>query len=605
MPEHSSSSNRAFGAAGHHVGSFRFRAHHLSPASRGGSALRIASLVGVLLAACGTDGLESMTSGVQPPPTTYDPSDGHASGSDTYYSTSGASETGDSGTDTSDVPEEPEVIGDFDWRDAVIYFAFVDRFFNGDTANDDAIGVPLATDWQGGDWAGVTQKLEEGYFEDLGINVLWLSVPLDNTNESGLGTDGMDYSAYHGYWPTDLDRTEEHFGTLSELQQMVDLAHEQGIKVIFDYAMNHVHATSPVYLENPGWFWPNDNGSGGNCVCGEGCDWDGEQGRRCWFTDYLPDFDFTEQAALNYSVQNAIDWIRRTGADGYRLDAVKHIEDEWLLEFRARVTEEIQEETGNYFYMVGETFTGDRDLIKYYVGPDMLDGQFDFPLRMEMARTLLMRQGSLADLATFMDGNDTFYGTSIMSTFIGNHDIPRCIHLAEDVPAWNDPWADGKDRAWTGRPTLPAGSTAFERLGTAFTILMTTRGAPLIYYGDEVGMPGAGDPDNRRFMQWDGYTTGQQALYDHIARLIEIRAEHPATRRGQRQTLHADDDTFVYTVRSDADDDSVWVAVNRSDAALDVGSLPEGDLVDALTGDTFVGPSVSVSARSARVLVHP
>lgn len=497
---------------------------------------------------------------------------------------------------------EPVAIGDFDWRDAVIYFVFVDRFFNGDPSNDGGVGVPMASDWQGGDWAGVTQKIEEGYFEDLGINVLWLSVPMDNTDGSGLGTDGQQYSAYHAYWPTDLTTTEEHFGTLAELQQLVDTAHEHGLKVLFDYAMNHVHADAPVYADHPEWFWPNDNGAGGDCVCGSGCGWDGADGRRCWFTDYLPDFDFTQAEARAFSVGNALQWIADTGVDGFRLDAVKHIEDQWLLDLRARVRDEVEPETGEHFYMVGETFTGDVDTIAYYVGDDMLDGQFDFPLRMEMARTVLMRQGSMSDLASFMDANDGRYGAGIMSTFIGNHDIPRCIHLAEDTPLWDDPWAGGRERAWTNLPGQPAGTAAFERLGNAFTVLLTTPGAPLVYYGDEVGLAGAGDPDNRRFMQWDGYSAGQQGLRDHIAALTAFRAEHPATRRGTRATLAADADTLTYAMTFGGDE--VYVVLNRADSSRTASGLPEGDFTDALTGTAVQGPSVDVPARASLVLVR-
>jgi glycosidase len=496
---------------------------------------------------------------------------------------------------------EPAVYGDFDWRDAVIYFVFVDRFHNGDPSNDGAIGVPAASDWYGGDWAGVTQRIEEGYFEDLGINTLWISVPMDNTDASGIGTDGMDYSAYHGYWPTELAATEEHFGTLAELQTLVDTAHAHDLKVLFDYAMNHVHEESSAYVDHPEWFWPNDNGAGGNCVCGEGCSWDGEQGRRCWFTPYLPDFDFTEQAAVDFSVGNAVQWIVDTGVDGFRLDAVKHIEDAWLLELRARVTEDIEPESGRHFYMVGETFTGDVGTIAYYVQPDMLDGQFDFPLRMQMAYSVLMRQGSMTDLAGFMDANDDAYGAGIMSTFIGNHDIPRAIHLAQDTPLWTDQWANGKDLAWDGQPGLPGGAAAFERLGNAFTILMTTKGAPLVYYGDEVGMPGAGDPDNRRPMQWEGYSAGQTALLEHIQRLTQIRAAHPATRRGTRTTLSSDGDTFAYVVEGAGD--ALWVAVNRADAPRMVDNLPAAEFTDELAGGSFTGPAIEVPARSALVLV--
>lgn len=498
---------------------------------------------------------------------------------------------------------EPDVLGTFDWRDATIYFVFVDRFFNGDPTNDGGIGVPSAADWQGGDWAGVTQKIEEGYFEDLGVNTLWISVPMDNTNMAGSGSDGREYSAYHAYWPANLEQPEEHFGTLAELQQLVDTAHDHGLKVLFDYAMNHVHSSSPVYAEHPDWFWPNDNGSGGDCVCGSGCGWDGADGRRCWFTEYLPDFDFTNAEAREFSVNNALQWIADTGVDGFRLDAVKHIEDQWLLDLRERVTAEVQSETEEYFYMVGETFTGDQATIGYYVNPEMLDGQFDFPLRMEMARVVMMRNGSMQDLAGFMDANDQLYGAGIMSTFIGNHDIPRIVHLAEDTPVWDNEWTDGKDRAWDNTPGLPSGMSAFERMANGFSILLTIPGAPLIYYGDEYGMPGGGDPDNRRFMQWDSYSNGQQFLYDHVQALLSIRAEHPAMRRGQRETLQATSDTLTYSVTFGGD--VVYVAVNRADGGRMAGGLPSEDLVDELTGETFTGPDVSIPARSALVLVRP
>ncbi len=494
--------------------------------------------------------------------------------------------------------------GDFDWRDSVIYFVFVDRFLNGDPQNDGPIGVEEPADYQGGDWAGVIDKIEEGYFNELGVNTLWISVPMDNTDQSGQGVGGDThfYSAYHGYWPVDLEAPEERFGSLETLQQLVTSAHEHDLKVIFDYAMNHVHAASPVYMQNPDWFWPNDNGNNGNCVCGEGCGWDGDEGKRCWFTDYLPDFNFQNADARDFSVDNAISWVLDTGADGFRLDAVKHIEDQWLLDLRARVASEIEPDTGEHFYMVGETFTGDSDTIKYYVSPQMLDGQFDFPLRMEIASKLLMRQGSMSELEGFMNGNDGFYGSqSIMSTFIGNHDIPRVIHLAEDVPRWDNPWSDGKDQAWGNIPPMVSGESAYERVATGFTLIMTTPGAPLIYYGDEVGLPGGGDPDNRRMMQWSGYTSGQNKLLMHLKQLGEIRASHDSTRRGTRQPLSADTDTMVYRMSHGSDE--VYVALNRGDSEAMVGGLPSGSLLDELSGQVLNGPTVSVPARGSLVLV--
>jgi len=493
--------------------------------------------------------------------------------------------------------DEPPPTGTFDWRDAVMYFAFIDRFVDGDPSNNAPVaGVDPAINYQGGDFKGLLKKIDEGYFTDLGVNALWITVPLDNTTDKGLGSDGRQYSAYHGYWPSNTDKVEEHFGTLDDLKAVVDAAHKQKIKVLLDYAMNHVHVSSPVYQQHKDWFWPNQN-NGGNCVCGEGCNWDADA-ERCWFRDYLPDFNFGIKEARDFSVNNAIQWINDTGIDGFRLDAIKHINDQWVKDLRARVKAEIEPKTGEHFYMVGETFTGDKPTIKKYVDPAaMLDGQFDFPLRMEMADKLLMRRGSMKDLENTLAGNEGYYGQgALMSTFIGNHDIPRAIHLAQDVPLWGDQWTDGKDKAWDNKPGVPAGTSAFERLGAAFTLLLTTRGVPLIYYGDEVGMAGAGDPDNRRMMQWDGYTDGQLALQAHLKKLTKIRSEHPALRRGTRTSVSVTDDVLAFKMSTSGD--TVYVVINRSDGDRPVTGLPAG--TDLLSGKPVAG---TVGPRGSLIVV--
>jgi glycosidase len=493
-------------------------------------------------------------------------------------------------------PKPPPI----DWRDAVLYFVMIDRFANGDPSNDAPIGVEPAADYQGGDLAGVIEKIEAGYFADLGVNALWITSPLDNADGAGIGTDGHYYSGYHGYWPRDLDATEARAGTEAELRELVEVAHRHGLKVVLDYVMNHVHSESPVYRDHPGWFWPNTNGNGGNCVCGDGCSWDDDyQRKRCWFTDYLPDFDFNHGDARRYSVGNALDWAKRIGADGYRLDAVKHLEDSWVLDVRARLRGEVEDD--QVFYLVGETYTGDRDLIRYYVNPDtMLDGQFDFPLRAQILATLLRRAGSMSDLVGFLDHNDSFYGPgAVMSTFIGNHDVPRVIHIAEDNPLFGD-WDGGRDRAWHDRPGLPASASPFERVAVAYTLLMTTPGVPLIYYGDEIGLPGAGDPDNRRFMQWSGLTDHQTRLRDRIAALARARHAHPAMRHGTRRTLGTSGDVYTYEMRTSGD--AVVVVLNRGDDAEPAVGVPSGTYRDLVTGATVTAP-LSVPARTGMVLV--
>jgi len=490
----------------------------------------------------------------------------------------------------------------FDWRDAVLYFVFTDRFNNGNSSNDGNAtgnGVEQPADYQGGDFAGITAKINAGYFNDLGVNVLWISPPMDNTSSAGLGVGGDThmYSAYHGYWVSDPEKTEERFGTMAELTEMVDAAHANDIRVLFDYPMNHVHSDSPVYAQHPDWFWQPP------CICGDGCSWDGAEGKKCWFTGYLPDFNFTNAQARAWSVGNAMWWIEQTGIDGFRLDAVKHIEDQWLVDLRSRLNNEVEPVTQEHVYLVGETFTGDRATIGYYVKPSMLDGQFEFPLRLKLVSTLLMRTEPMSALESELGTYENYYGSgAIMSTFVGNHDVPRPIHFAEDSPISTNVWYDGKDRAWSNKPGLPSSAAAFERLANAFTVLFTIKGVPLVYYGDEIGLPGAGDPDNRRFMQWSGYSAGQNALHEHIKKLGQIRADHAALRRGTRTSVHTSNDVYAYKMSGAGDE--VFVVVNRGDTSQQAAGLPSGALTDLISGSAVTGPSVTVPARSSMILVQ-
>ena len=495
----------------------------------------------------------------------------------------------------------------YDWQDGTLYFVFVDRFVNGDTSNDDPEnGVATPANYQGGDLAGVKQKIDDGYFNDLGVNALWLTAPYDNADAPGQGDDGRAYSAYHGYWPSDLDKVEPRLGTLDDLKAVVDAAHAHGLKVFLDYVMNHVSDESPVYAQHPDWFWPINKDDGTYCLCGAGCGWNGADGRRCWFRPYLPDFNFENPDARAWSVDNAVGWARKTGIDGFRLDAVKQIETQWIVDLRARLTSEIDPTRNQSFYMVGETFDGNRGLIGSYVNPrTMLDGQFDFPLRAQIASNILRREGSMADLAGFLDSNDRAYVPgAVMGTFLGNHDLPRAIHIAEDTPEFG-PWDGGKDRGWDNTPVLPDYDRPFQRIAVAYALLMTTRGMPLIYYGDEIGMAGGGDPDNRRPMQWDGLTANQAWLKQRITALLHIRAAHPALRRGFRRTLSAAGDVYVYEMLGR--DEVVYVALNRGDQDVAADGLPAGSYRDLLSDETVTvsgAPGAPLGPRSARILVR-
>ena len=255
---------------------------------------------------------------------------------------------------------------DFDWRDTVMYFAMVDRFFDSDNISDPVNG---ATDgdattgssgqYEGGDLPGVSDKVP--YLADLGVTSLWLSAPFENRNSAGQGlSDDNLYSGYHGYWPSPANidygdpnnpsprpAVESRIGNEQNLRDIIAGAHAatgangHGIKVLFDYVMNHVDAESGLFGAHQDWFAWDGNGFR---LCGSDCGghqcWDDSYwGTRCAFTDYLPPFDLYNDSARAWSVNDAIWWAKEMGIDGYRLDAIKHVPLSWLTDLRSRLEE--------------------------------------------------------------------------------------------------------------------------------------------------------------------------------------------------------------------------------------------------------------------------
>jgi glycosidase len=210
----------------------------------------------------------------------------------------------------------------------------------------------------------------------------------------------------------------------------------------------------------------------------------------------------------------------------------------------------------------------------------------------------------MTGLQQFMDSNDAYYRSdAVMSTFLGNADLPRSIHYAEQTPFFSNSADDGKGKAWTNQPQLETDPNTYDRLANAFAVILTNKGAPLIYYGDEIGLPGAGDPDNRRMMQWSNYNAGQQAMLARMQALGAIRAAHPATRRGTRTTLDVSEDLWVYELQTAAGDpthDTLYVAINRSDSDLTTSKLPAG-LTELLTNTPEGASPVTIPARQTRI----
>ncbi|MFC1706691.1 alpha-amylase family glycosyl hydrolase, partial [Planctomycetota bacterium] len=460
----------------------------------------------------------------------------------------------------------------FHWKDGILYFVMTDRFADGDQSNNGMVsGVPYESNFQGGDYQGLLDKLRAGYFQNLNVNVLWLAAPNDAPDTPGLGSDGRLYSGYHGYWPASMTSVEQRYGTMQTLRAVVDEAHKRGMRVILDYVANHVHTDNPLWVQHQGADWFNRL-----CVCGVTCSWQGQDGIRCWFTDYLPDFNYYNHAVMQEIARNAVYWLKETSADGFRLDAVKHMPHIFGRYLRATVEEELGQ-TGVRTYFVGETFTGRwggaEAEIKSYVSPSELDGQFDFPLYWEIVSTMARREQGMRPLERVLRQTATYYGPdAVMSSFLGNHDVPRFISHAS-ANSW-DLWGTGsKDAAWLNPPGSPQDSAPYERLNVAFSLLMTGPHAPLVYYGDEVALPGAGDPDNRRLMKFSNLTQSESAVKGHTALLAGIRKSSRALRHGSYETLWVDDQLLVFA-RQDGTNPAWVVALNIGDAGRNGKTIP-------------------------------
>lgn len=528
----------------------------------------------------------------------------------------------------------PEVLLKFhlgvsaDWRDAVLYFAMTDRFANGKAANDLPVsGVDPRVNFSGGDFEGIRQQIEGGYFDRLGVNAIWISWPVDNLDgyEDGgradehycnmdparMRTAPMRYTAYHGYWPVNLDRVEERFGTEEELRALVKAAHGRGIRVLLDLTANHVHTASPLYQQHPEYF--NYAGHGGEHIC-QNVGWDTDP-ERCWFTSYLADLDYTKSGAVQVMTDMALDWIRRTGADGFRVDAVKHVNRAFLTALRTRLKEEI-ELTGIPFYLVGETFTGDAGLIKSFIGDTLIHGQFDFPANMQILLGFATQEQPLMNIdGAVRTAKGTYGASAIMSNFIGNHDMARFASLASGDTGCGV-WDITSDIAlgWLNPPAA-AGERGHKRLRLAFAYLMGLPGIPLIYYGDEFGMSGAGDPDNRRMMRFgDGLGDLEKATLAYVQKLGTVRASHPALRTGSwPDALSAGSNHLAFARQGGGE--TVFVIINRggSNQTFDFdvsglgvanGQIFEDALSQTLSATVSAGKlSFTLAAETAAILV--
>ncbi len=427
-----------------------------------------------------------------------------------------------------------------DKQSQVLYFLMVDRFFDGNPSNnkpvDDPSILPKAN-YFGGDIAGVTKKLNDGYFDSLGINTIWLSPITQNP----LGAWGLNknpktkFSGYHGYWPTSLSKVDFRFGTSDELHKLINLAHSKGFNVILDYVAHHVHIDHPLVKAHPDWmtslYLPDGTLNTEK--------WD-EQRLTTWFDVFLPTLALDKPEVYEPMTDSAMFWLKQYDIDGFRHDATKHIPEP----FWRRLTQKIKQQlpSDKSVFQIGETY-GSKDLINSYIGSGMMDSQFDFNVYDDAVAALAKPNVSFTKLNTSLHESLDYYGYhNLMGYISGNQDRARFISYAGGSLKFDE---DAKKAGWT-RDIEVGDPVGYKKLCMLNAFNMTIPGIPTIYYGDEFGSPGGNDPDNRRMMRFSGLNDNENKTREISRKLVNIRRNNLALIYGDFTTLLVEQDVYAY-----------------------------------------------------------
>lgn len=507
----------------------------------------------------------------------------------------------------------------FIWEGSNVYFLLTDRFKNGETSNDEVLNRTKETGklrgFEGGDFKGIIQKIKDGYFKDLGINVLWFSPVVEQIHETVDEGTGDTY-AFHGYWTKDWTKIDPNYGTYEELKELIEIAHNNNIRVLMDVVMNH---TGPVTEQDP--VWP------GNWVrTSPQCTYKDYKGTiTCTLVKNLPDIKtesnenvklpeilinkwkdegrleielaeidifFTKsglkRSPKNYIIKWLTDYVRELGIDGYRVDTVKHVEEgawsvlaeqaklaftEWKLKNPNKVLD------NNEFYMVGELYGYGIDSKRYYHfgnrrvdyfanGFDsMINFQFKFDAAKNNYETLFNK-----------------YSKALYTNLIGKG-VMNYISSHDD----NEPF--DKDRGKTYESA---------------TKLLLTPGISQVYYGDEIARPlvieeTEGDATLRSNMNWESIENEEtKALLSHWQKLGVFRKNHPAVGAGKHRMISKKPYVFSRKYNKNGILDKVVIGLDlpKGEKVVKINSVfPE----DMLLIDQYSGEEGKVSNDSVLI----
>ncbi len=569
-----------------------------------------------------------------------------------------------------------ETFRDREPSEEVVYFVLPDRFENGDSSNDKGglEGDRYKTGYDptskgffhGGDLKGLTQRLD--YLERMGITAIWFAPIFQNKPVQG--TPGQESAGYHGYWVTDFTRPDAHFGTRDEFKAFVEAAHSRGMKVYMDIITNHTadvisyregDETSYAYRSRGDFPYSRKLGLEGASIndgfLGDEVQTEANFARLtdpayaytpviadeeksvkvpAWLNDPIfyhnrGDSTFTGESsrygdfaglddlftAHPRVVDGMIDiyssWIRDFGIDGYRIDTARHVNPEFWQRFVPAMLKTAREQGIPNFHIFGEVYRDDHDngYIAQYTRRDGFPAVLDFAFQQAMREVLGRGKGTYI-LNEMFDGDVLYEGgeeaARDLPTFLGNHDMGRFSTLIKaDMPEITQ-------------------EELLDRVLLGHAMMMTLRGSPVVYYGDEQGFVGDGhdqlaredmfpsktDVYNDNALIGTDETTAasnfdeRHPLYRVISEFAEIRKNHAAFSRGKQVVRHYEQEPGIFAVsRFDPVTGAEYLAAFNTTASPRNANVMLG--YDARTFETLAGacPTKVSAPGSAALALAP
>jgi len=469
-----------------------------------------------------------------------------------------------------------------EWQSQVIYLVMPDRFENGDTGNDrlgyeSCFDPDSPTKFHGGDWEGLRQRID--YLQDLGVTAVWTTPVL---RQIGVINDSC---GYHGYWAdltlADDEALEPKLGTEADLRGLIQDLHRTEMKFILDQVVNHVGYDARLVQQRPQWFNPSI----------PACESIGSPEVFCPLAG-LPDIDFRNPDAVDYITRHSLSWLRRFPVDGIRMDTFKHVPQSYFRNVWIPLVNQIDPQ----LFTVGELLDAESlDRIRDVVDTGF-DSAFNFPLQSAFVEAYA-KEGSVDAIATIMNTTWTQFGDRalMLTNLVDNHDMPRFV---------NQPGFGVSEDEIRRRYHLALGT------------LLTLPGIPQLYYGNEIGLYGGADPDNRRDMpDWAWTNSGREdvsgedasialadpdATFDYVQRLIELRKDNPALHSGYYAELwrqNGASNPNVYAFFRGLGENRVVVVVNNSDEA-------SGELAVPIQINTSLEPGDRAALQNGVILTN-